>query len=680
MDRRLAALLAALPVAAAGAFALNASTGDSVAQKSAPADYIEGTVTSGSATPEAGVWVIAEGKPAGTLMRKIVVTDRKGRFVLPELPNAKWQVWVRGYGLRDSGKTAARPGADLSLSVKRATTKVQAARIYPANYWLSMLNFPDPSPAYANQFKLGCMLCHQIGIKATRMPVTHEAYDQGTKKARTMYQVSLGLGREALLNSLADWGGRIAKGETPKTAPARPKGEERNIVITQWNWGDKFAYAHDEVATDKRNPNVNAEGPVYGVDIGNDRLLIVDPKTNKSTAVKIPTRNGFNTSWCDASTGPGAPIHSGGFGTLGCPANEVGGVSAYEGKYHNPANPHNPMMDAKGRVWMTTQIRREWPEDIPAQCKADPAIAGRGHHRQLGYYDPKTKKITLIDTCYGTHHLQFDKKGVLWTSGDSYVLGWFDPSKYDPARPETEATAQGHAEVKVDSNGDGVADKPIIGFNYGIIPNDVDNSVWTAQPSTGPRGTLVRYDKATGRFESYTPPTPGSGPRGVDVDSKGIIWAAMGGSGHLGRFDRSKCTQTWGDGTQCPQGWTFYKPPGPLLAQSTPADQRTADLHYYLWVDKFNTFGLGKDVVILNGTNSDSLQIFEPKKKKWTTLRVPYPLNAYQRGLDGRIDDPEAGWKGRGLWFNDGLDPVIHNEVQHGWLGHAQLRPTPLAK
>ena len=68
------------------------------------------------------------------------------------------------------------------------------------------------------------------------------------------------------------------------------------------------------------------------------------------------------------------------------------------------------------------------------------------------------------------------------------------------------------------------------------------------------------------------------------------------------------------------------------------------------------------------------------KTKKWVTLRVPYPLNAYQRGLDGRIDDPKAGWKGRGLWFNDGLDPVIHNEVQHGWLGHAQLRPNPLAR
>ncbi len=680
MKRRWAAGLAAVGVAGATAFAVMAVTGQGVAQKAPPVDYIEGTVTSGDGTPEAGVWVIAVGKPGNKLMRKIVVTNGRGQFVLPEMPKAAWSVWVRGYGILDSKKTTARPGANLSLKVRKARTKVQAARVYPANYWLSMLSLPADvaTPMGMSGMKLGCMLCHQIGIKTTRSLVTREAYDAGTKKAGTMYQTSLGLNREALLDSLANWSQRIAKGETPKTTPARPRGMERNIVITQWNWGDKWAYAHDEIATDKNNPTRNADGKVWGVDIGNDRLLWVDPVKNTTGEIKVPTRNGFNTSWCEASAGPGRPAGSGGFATLGCPATSVGGTSAYVGKYHNPANPHNPMMDAKGNVWMTTQIRREWPEDLPAFCNSPQYGQARGGHRQLGYYDPKAKKMHLIDTCFGTHHLQFDKNGVLWTSGDLRVFGWFDPSKYDPNRPETEAQAQGWAEVRVDTNGDDTADTPIVGFNYGVIPNHVDGSVWTAQP--GSPGQIVRYDPATRKFERYIPPAPGSGPRGVDVDSKGIVWAALGGSGHLGRFDRSKCAQTWGDGTQCKEGWTIYKPPGPLMAQSTPGQETTADLHYYLWVDRFNTSGLGKDTVILNGTNSDSLQIFDQKTKKWITMRVPYPLNAYQRGLDGRIDDPKAGWKGRGLWFNDGLDPVIHNEVQHGWLGHAQFRPDPLAR
>ncbi len=676
MKRKWTAVVAMGSAAAAAAFVATAVTGQGVAQKAPPPDYIEGTVTSAGNTPEGGVWVIAEGKPGNKLMRKIVVTNRKGQFVLPEMPNGKWRVWVRGYGILDSAKTPARPGADLEIKVKKARTKVQAAKVYPANYWLSMLDLPENvgTPAGMSGFKLGCMLCHQIGIKATRSLVTREAYDAGTKKARTMHGTSVGLGREALLDSLADWSQRIAKGETPKSAPARPTGMERNIVITQWNWGDKWAYAHDEVATDKNNPRRNAEGKVWGVDIGNDRLLWVDPKTNKTGEIKVPTRGGFNTSWCDQNSRPGGPPT--GFGTLGCPAE--GGESAYVGKYHNPANPHNPMMDSKGNIWITTQIRREWAEDIPAFCNApgkDPVVGG---HRQLGYYDPKAKKFNLIDTCFGTHHLQFDKNGVLWTSGDSRLFGSFDPSKYDPNRPETEGQAQDWAQVKVDTNGDGVMDKPIVGFNYGVVPNHVDGSVWSAQPSTP--GQIIRYEPSTRKFEQYIPPKPGKGPRGVDVDSQGIIWAAMGGSGHLGRFDRSKCTQTWGDGTQCAEGWTFFKPPGPMMSQSTPGEGTTADLHYYLWVDRFNASGLGKDVVILNGTNSDSLQIFLPKTKKWITMRVPYPLNAYQRGLDGRIDDPKSGWKGRGLWFNDGLDPVIHNEVQHGWLGHAQFRPDPLAR
>lgn len=146
----------------------------------------------------------------------------------------------------------SRPVGRRRDRVKPATSKRQAAKVYPANYWLSMLNLPDASPDFANRFKLGCMLCHQIGIKSTRLP-SREAFDHGTKKARTMYNTSVGLGRDALLDSLADWGTRIAKGETPKAAPPRPKGLERNIVITQWNWGDKWAYAHDEIATDKRN-------------------------------------------------------------------------------------------------------------------------------------------------------------------------------------------------------------------------------------------------------------------------------------------------------------------------------------------------------------------------------------------------------------------------------------------
>jgi hypothetical protein len=110
------------------------------------------------------------------------------------------------------------------------------------------------------------------------------------------------------------------------------------------------------------------------------------------------------------------------------------------------------------------------------------------------------------------------------------------------------------------------------------------------------------------------------------------------------------------------------------------AGENGADFHYYLFVDQFDTLGLGEDVVILNGTGSDSLLAFDPRREQWTVIRVPYPLGTFTRGLDGRIDDPTAGWKGRALWFDNGIDPLLHAEIPQSYVGKVQLRPDPLAR
>ncbi len=148
---------------------------------------------------------------------------------------------------------------------------------------------------------------------------------------------------------------------------------------------------------------------------------------------------GFSTPWCDQSAGPGLPAS--GFASLGCPATEAGGVTDHPGVYDNPANPHNPMIDSKAACGSRRRSGGSGPRTSQRSARIS-GIAGHSHHRQLGYYDPQTGKWQLIDTCFGTHHLQFDKSGKLWVSGDSYVFGWFDPSKYDPAHPETAQTAQ----------------------------------------------------------------------------------------------------------------------------------------------------------------------------------------------------------------------------------------------
>ena len=236
-------------------------------------------------------------------------------------------------------------------------------------------------------------------------------------------------------------------------------------------------------------------------------------------------------------------------------------------------------------------------------------------------------------------------------------------------------------------------DTRIASFNYGIIPNPKDGSIWVGKPGSMP-GSLVRLELGsnppeTCRTEIYEPPFQnpavdqskwGFGPRGIDIDRRGLIWTALGGSGHIASFDRSKCKVLNGPtatGQHCPEGWSFYQYPGPGFAG---LGENSAESSYYSWVDQHNTFGLGEDVPVSTANLNDGLVAL--KDGKMITLKVPYPTGFYAKGLDGRIDDPNAGWKGRGLWTSSG-DRVPW--LQEGGKGmkpmavHFQLRPDPLA-
>jgi hypothetical protein len=635
----------------------------------------------------AGVWVIAETDDLDTGYRKIVVTDDSGNFVIPDLPDATYHVWVRGYGLVDSTPVNASPGQKLQLQADLAETDQEAAEIYPGNYWYSLLELPSslevstvgyPNQAsWESQIKLGCELCHQVGDEHTRDLTTPLQWDGAWMLAGTMNGTANGLGRDLAKMVFSDWGAGIEDGNVPPEPP-RPQGMERNVVITEWDWGDGFTYAHDEISTDKRAPStpMYQNGKVWGVDLGEDRILEVDPMANTAATYNVPTRGGFSTPWCLQP----------GFCTWNL--------------YINPANPHNPMLDDNGRLWITTQIRSEAAADRPDFCLEKDSTFIFAGHRQVGYFDTNTEEFSLINTCFGTHHLQFDNDGILWLSGDSAYIGWVDPAVIDSAASPcgvescpSEVDAQDWSRVNIDETGTGDCDTGIFGFHYGIIPNATDGSVWTGVLAAFP-GNIQRFDPSTGCHEVYEPPAPGFGPRGIDVDTDGNVWTCLGGSSHVAKFDRSLCVATgqtadghvWGDGTQCQgpgEGWQLWEIPGPNFqeCEGYGGDQGgcKSDFHYYAWVDQFNTFGLGENVVFCNGTGSDSLIAFNPETEEFTRIRVPYPLNFYQRGLDGRIDDASAGWKGRGLWVDNGGDPIEHAETEMGQICHVQLRPDPLA-
>src|SRR6059058_6225838 len=150
-------------------------------------DDVGGVVTSSNG-PEAGVWVIAETRELPVRYIKTVVTDDRGRYLVPDLPKAKYSVWVRGYGLVDSPKSTSTPGSTLALTAVAAPDARAAAAYYPAGYWFSLLRVPDRrefpgtgpegngiSPNVKSQadfirtIKSGtCMSCHQLGSVGTR--------------------------------------------------------------------------------------------------------------------------------------------------------------------------------------------------------------------------------------------------------------------------------------------------------------------------------------------------------------------------------------------------------------------------------------------------------------------------------------------------------------------------------
>ena len=677
-----------------------------------------GGVVTGTSGPEAGVWVIAETTDLPTKFAKIVATDDRGRYVIPDLPKANYTVWVRGYGLVDGPKVQTAPGKLVNLSAVAAPSATAAAQYYPAVYWYAMLKIPDKSQFSGPQRDenmpenltsqaqwlsviktTNCIACHAIGTIGTRtipkelghFNSSAEAWERRIQSGQAMTQMVNAINRldsKLAFQLYGDWTDRIAKGELPFAQPARPQGIERNVVLTLWDWSRPTAYMHDEISTDRRNPTLNPNGKLFGTtEESTDFLPILDPMRNTATEVKHPVRDPKTPSSKD---NPMAPSPYWGDGPI----------------WDSQTSTHNPMMDEKGRVWITARVR---PPANPDFCKK-----GSDHpsakvfpveeaNRHLSMYDPATGKFTLISTCFPTHHLIFaeDANNTLWTSAggpQAPVVGWLDRKLFEETGDEQKA--QGWTPLILDTNGNGkrddyvepnqpvdpTKDKRVVAGLYSVAVNPVDGTIWgTSLGFPGP-GYVVRVDPGpdpthTALGEIYEPPFPGYGPRGGDIDRNGVFWASLA-SGHLASFDRKKCKVLNGPtatGKHCPEGWTLYPFPGPQFKDVT--ESGSAEASYYTWVDQFDTFGLGKNVPIATGNMNDALLALVDGK--FVTLRVPYPIGYFTKWMDGRIDDPNAGWKGKELWTTFSTRTVFHLETGKGTLPKVvrfQLRPDPLAR
>ena len=668
-------------------------------------DDIGGIVASGNG-PEAGVWVIAETDELDARFARIVVTDDEGRFVVPDLPEASYQLWARGYGLVDSTPVAASRGDHVDLTAMQAPDAAAAAEVYPAAYWYSMMGLPAEEDLthlegglneYLTTMKnMGCIGCHQLGQKSTRTIPESLGHFESSEDA-WLRRISSGQAGQQMagqitgrlggvpLKYLADWTDRVAAGALPSTQPERPTGIERNVVATVRDWASPTVYMHDLSSTDRRDPTVNAYGRIYGApELSTDEFPILDPQANTDTSFRALVRDP------DTPTTADTPVFQ--------PSPYWGDQTLWDSQ----ANAHNPMLDHRGRVWYTARVRASANPDFCREGSSHPSarlfpLERAGRH--LAIYEPESGDYSFVDTCFSTHHLQFaeDANDTLWTSGGGQVVGWLNTKMYEETGDA--AASQGWAPFVLDTNGNGQRDEwvepgePIdpardtrvnAGF-YAVMPNPADGSIWGSVAFRYP-GSILRLDPGsnppeTALAEIYNPPLPGFGVRGADIDRNGVVWVSLG-SGHLGEFDRRKCEGPLNGpeatGDHCPEGWTLHRLPGPGFDD---LPEFSIESSYYTWVDQHNTSGLGANVPIATGNLFDGIHALVDGE--FVTLRVPYPLGFYSKGFDGRIDDPNAGWKGRGLWVSEGdrTPWLMEGGTENRPLVvHFQVRPDPLAK
>ena len=498
--------------------------------------------------PEAGVWVIAETRDLPVRYIKSVVTDDQGRYVIPDLPKANYDVWVRGYGLVDSPKVKSEPGKQLNLTAVPAPNEAEAAKYYPAIYWFAMMKIPE-AEVVRQQGRAAERQDHRLSqrheeqrlrrlpsARPARRPArfpkfhmdaakTHEEAwvrrIQSGQAGENMVTIAAGQLGGMPFKYLGDWTERVAKGELPFAKPTRPQGVERNIVVTLRDWHNDKQYLHDLISTDRRYPTVNAYGPVYGqCEHACNDMPILDPVKNVATNFVLPT-----TADMPLALGPGNA------GSV-----KILRPSAYWGEeniWDSKANNHNSMIDRKGRVWLAATGHKPDNPDFCKKGSSHPSAVEfplNSTNRRVTMYDPKTGKYTAYQTCFGSHHLQFgyDANETLWmsTGGGGGNVGWINTKMLDETGDIEKS--QGWTALVLDTNGNGQRDeytepgKPqepdkdmrIGATFYAVMPSPTDGSVWGTL--RGNPGAIVRIDPTKNPHKSlaeqYNVPLPGLRP------------------------------------------------------------------------------------------------------------------------------------------------------------------------
>jgi len=459
----------------------------------ASAASITGTVSDENGAPLAGVWVTAMNPTVASHPRRTVVTDDAGRYAVTGLAGpGPYELRARVYGYSDKEVGAVAPGSvvDIVYESGDLLDEKRTAAQLPAHYWSALIDPPSQERvkaagfadrrAWMGQFKLACMLCHQIGNAVTRRPKSRGEWDGVLRLAGSMNALAESLNRELLLDTLSAWSAKLEGGALPTAAP-RPTGGATRYQLTEWDVGMPLSYQHDFAAAYVWDPAIGAAAPagapgrwVYTGDIAWGTLYGANIDTGETRMWEVPF----------------APAEKWGFYSL----------QAYPWKSH----PHTIEVDRDGRLVILADISDE-----------DPGMVYPSGNRDIVLFDPRTGDWTPIMTRCDTHTVRLDRQGRYWLSGNLNMLCMYDPASGEERHIETPRALEG-----------------LGGFLYGV---DVapDGTVWFSQPFANFFG---RYDPATDTVDQWEVPAPGYGPRRLRTDSGGNVWLPLV-SGHLGRFD-----------------------------------------------------------------------------------------------------------------------------------------------
>jgi hypothetical protein len=334
---------------------------------------------------------------------------------LPDLPRARYRVFVRGYGLVDSTPVQAEPGTALDLRAVPAPSAAEAAKVYPAIHWYAMLTIPpgnafsgpgrDPDlpPAIARQEQWlnlmksnGCIGCHQLGQLSTRtVPPALGAFE--TTAEPWMRRVQAGQSGQTMVNTLAGELGGVAvpllrrvdgphrQGRATRDEAGATARSGAQHCRTTWDWLNHKHYLHDLISSDRRNPTVNAYGPLFGsTEYSTDLIPILDSKTHTAATFTSPVRDADTPE----ALGPGHAASA-----------EPLAPSAYWGEERSGqrANNHNGMFDHKGRVWFAATVRGPSNPAFCRRARITPpqAVPSGAHEPPAGRTRPEDDGLQL---------------------------------------------------------------------------------------------------------------------------------------------------------------------------------------------------------------------------------------------------------------------------------------------